>query len=175
MQDERIKRAPDSARQSRAMEDRAITENREYADLSRYSMRQAMGSHAVLPNVGEIPGYHLIWLSTTNKQDAIEARMRQGYTPVTPEDLPGYNHESLKSGAMPGAIGVNEMVLFKLPDELWQRYMRELYHDAPAEEEQRLYANAQSMAEQFKAQGGRVQMGDGFEDLNRPQSRPRFA
>lgn len=176
MQDERLKRAPDAARQSRAVDDRAITESREYADMGRYSMRVAMGSFAVLPDPGELPGYKLIWLSTTNQQDPVQSRMRLGYTPVTPEEMPGFSHESLKSAAMPGCIGVNEMVLFKLPTELWERYMREMYHDAPAEEEQRLYVNAQEAANQVQARGGRVEMGDGFTDMNRPApSRPRFS
>jgi hypothetical protein len=60
---------------------------------------------------------------------------------------------------------VNEMLAFKLPMSLYQRYMKEAHHDAPLREENKLAETAQMIKEQLKSMGSTIEEGDGMSDL----------
>jgi len=130
--------------------------------------------YQALPDPPEVPGWKFMWLSTTNQSDPIHARIRLGYVPVKPDDLPGFQFSTVKTGDYAGMIGVNEMLLFKIPIDVWTAYMRELHHDAPNEEEGRLSAAVDMIREQAERAGGRIQAMDGYSELGR-QTRPRFS
>ena len=89
-----------------------------------------------LPTPPEIPGYHLCWLSTTNSYDPIVKRMRLGYTPVKADELMGFETYKMKSGQYEGMVACNEMVLFKIPTEIWEEIMMEFHHNQPLADEQ---------------------------------------
>jgi len=91
--------------------------------------------------------------------------MRLGYQPIKPEDIPGWEVTSIKTGEWAGFIGVNEMIAFKLPLELYQRYMQEAHHDAPLREEEKLVSSAEFMAQQARTQGAALIMGDGNKEM----------
>jgi len=139
--DDRLKKAADTGRENRG----AATDNdpREEA-IPAVSFRNEFSFDA-LPNLPNIPGYKTIWLTTTNPRDTIQARIRLGYTPVTAADIPGFENLKMKSGEYDGMIGVNEMLAFKLPIEQWEKYMTELHHTAPLEEEEKLRAQLELM------------------------------
>lgn len=132
-----------------------------------------------LPTMPEIPGWHLCWLSTTNQYDPIQKRMRLGFVPAKPEDFGdnGYSIDfdsmRLKSGKWEGYIGVNEMLLFKLPMRIYQAYMLEAHHDAPRREEQRLkeLANADLIKDGRGKPLLRIE-GDGLDQLAGNVRRP---
>lgn len=120
----------------------------------------------VLPTVPAIPGYHICWLSTTNQYDTIAYRMRLGYVPVTQDDIPHFQSTTIKTGEYSGMLGVNEMLLFKIPETLYQRIMKVFHHDRPAQEEERLRANLEDL-QHHKGQPMIAEMGDGTEELLR--------
>jgi hypothetical protein len=93
---------------------------------------------SVLPDLPTIPGWHVCWLTTTNPRDSIAARTRLGYEPIQAEDIPGWEHATLRTGEWAGCVGVNEMIAFKLPMQLYEAYMREAHHVQPLYEEQKL-------------------------------------
>lgn len=136
------------------------------------SFRQEFSFDA-LPNLPSIPGYKTIWLTTTNPRDTIQSRMRLGYVPVRAEEVPGWENLKLKSGEHEGFVGVNEMLAFKLPEDLWRRYMEEMHHTAPLEEEGKLTAQMELMRD---SRGRRLatDIGDGTAELSAPPPRPRF-
>lgn len=136
------------------------------------SFRQQMSFDA-LPNLPEIPGFKSIWLTTTNPRDTITSRMRLGYVPVTAEDVPGWENLKLKSGDYEGLVGVNEMVAFKIPQELWFRYMEEMHHTAPLEEEGKLSAQMELMRDS-RGRKLATDIGDGTAELSASPPRPRF-
>jgi len=86
-----------------------------------------------LPKVPDIPGFHLCWLSTTNSYDTIDKRIRLGYTPVLADELPGYENYRVKAGEHVGHIACNEMLLFKIPMDLYQRVMTHFHYQKPME------------------------------------------
>lgn len=94
-----------------------------------------------LPNPPKIPGWHLAWLSTTNQYTPIQWYMRLGYVPVPKEEMPEMNHLKAHSAEMAGFVSVNEMVLFKIPEDAYQQIMREFHHNRPNDEEGRLREN----------------------------------
>lgn len=121
----------------------------------------------VLPACPQIPGYHTCWLSTTNQYDTIPYRMRLGYTPVTADDVPMFRSTTVKTGEYSGMIGVNEMLLFKVPETIYQKLMRIFHHDRPNEEEERLRANLELMQGGELSKGRQLvtEVGDGTEEM----------
>lgn len=138
----------------------------------KMSFRQSMSFDA-LPNLPEIPGYKTIWLTTTNPRDTISSRMRLGYVPVLASEVPGWENLKLKSGEHEGMVGVNEMLAFKIPTDLWHRYMEEMHHTAPLEEEGKLNAQMELMRDSRGRQLA-TDLGDGTAELRNPPPRPRF-
>lgn len=137
--DERIAKRADSgdARTNRLSLDRAVTENRENTDGIRNAERHAMlrDVNTLLPVPPPIDGYHLVWLTTTNSKDSLEQRFRLGYTLVKPEELPDFRIATQKSGeVIADRIQINEMVLAKIPMELWLQDLQYLHHDLPAQQ-----------------------------------------
>ena len=113
--------------------------------------------NSALPDLpaGIIPGFHLCWLSTTNNYDSIDKRVALGYEPVKASDL-GKGFEGLgkmSSGKFEGCVSCNEMVLFKLPEEIYQEVMRMLHLEDPLEHQRNITANVRSSAQEGK--GGR--------------------
>jgi len=133
--------------------------------------RQAM-HQAALPQLPEIDGYHTCWLTSNNPRDPIHGRLRLGYELLKAEDMGGAHYESLKTGEWAGFVGVNEMVAAKLPIELYQKFMEESHHNAPAREESRLKETAEAIKRQAEAMGADVQMGDGMAELRDEDSAP---
>lgn len=161
MTDERFKKPAGENRVSRAMEDRAVTENREISDDERVAMFRQQFFQSSLPDLPNIPGWHTCWLTTTNPRDSIQTRIRLGYEAVKPEDVPGWEYATLKTGDWAGFIGVNEMLAFKLPLSLYEKYMREAHHDAPLREEEKLTDTAEFMEQQARASNSRLMVGEG--------------
>jgi len=173
MTDERLNKPAGVARVNRAMQDRAVTENREVSEDERVEMFRQQFFQSSLPDLPQIPGWHMCWLTTANPRDSIQSRIRLGYEPVKPEDVPGWEYATLKTGDWQGFIGVNEMLAFKLPTSLYERYMREAHHDAPFREEEKLSDTARFMQEQARANKTNVTIGDGNQELGE-QREPIF-
>lgn len=174
MSDERLKKIADPARQSRALQNREVTEERQLSDDDRVEMFRQQFYQSALPDLPPIPGYHTCWLTTTNPRDSVQARMRLGYEPIKPEDAPGYEYITLKTGEYAGLIGVNEMLAFKLPLRLYQAFMEEAHFNAPMREDEKLVAMTEAMQEQAERAGGRLIEGDGMADLRKVPERPVF-
>jgi hypothetical protein len=172
--DERLKKTADTARRSRAMDDRRVTESRELSDDDRVQMFRDAFYQSALPDLPEIPGYHVCWLTTTNPRDPIQGRFRLGYEPVKPEEVPGWEYASIKTGEYAGLIGVNEMIAAKLPDRLYYRLMREAHHDAPLREEERITSDMDSMAERAGRSKSRMFEDDGMSSLREAPPEPEF-
>jgi len=163
--DERLKKELGVGRQSREMEDRQVTENREVTDDDRLEMFRAQLFNDALPDLPNIPGYHVCWLTTTNPRDPIHRRIQLGYEPIKASEVPGMEFASVKTGEWAGMVGVNEMIAFKLPETLYQRFMQEAHHDAPLREENKLAETAEIMRQQAEGSGSTLFEGDGMMEM----------
>jgi len=172
--DDRLKKTTDTGRRSRAMDDRRVTESRELSDDDRVQMFRDAFYQSALPDLPEIPGYHVCWLTTTNLRDPIQGRFRLGYEPVKPEEVPGWEYASVKTGEYAGLIGVNEMIAAKLPERLYFRLMREAHHDAPLREEERITSSMDSMNERARGSKSRMIEDDGFSEMREAPPEPQF-
>lgn len=173
MSDERLKKSAAEGRGNRAMEDRAATENRVISDDERVEMFRQQFFQSSLPDLPKLAGWHTCWLTTTNPRDSIQTRMRLGYEPVKPEDVPGWEYATLKTGDWAGFIGVNEMLAFKLPLSLYEKYMREAHHDAPLREEEKLTDTTEFLEQQARSSKSRLTMGDGTAEIGKARE-PEF-
>lgn len=172
MSDERLSKQTVNARKSKASQDRQVTEDREATDAERLDMFRAAHAQASLPDIPPIPGFHVVWLTSTNSKDSLQMRHRMGYAPVVPEDVKGFEFVADKGSQTDGLIRVNEMVAYKLPMHLYNLYMRENHHYAPAREETKLTDTAQQVKEQLARKGSRVDEGDGVEALRQMDAIP---
>jgi hypothetical protein len=161
MLDERLKKSAGDGRMNRVMKDRPVSENRELSDNERVEMFRHQFFQSSLPDLPKLPGWHMCWLTTTSSRDSIQNRVKWGYEPVKPEDVPGWEYATIKTGDWVGHIGVNEMLAYKIPINLYERYMKEAHHDAPSREEGKLADTAKFMEEQARASKSKISYGDG--------------
>lgn len=175
--DERLGNEAGKDKRDRSVEDRAVTQSRTLTEKDRLAAFRQSLFQAALPNLPEIPGWHVCWLSTTNRNDPIHRRVQLGYEPITVKDVPGYNFGelSVKTGEWQGCIGVNEMVAFKLPQELYLAYMKEVHHDQPLSEDEKLTSTADFIREQAERVGGKVEEFDGISSLRKAPPKADFS
>lgn len=137
--------------------------------------------NSALPDLPKdaIPGFHLCWLSTTNQYDSIDKRLALGYEPVKAAEL-GKGFEALgkmSSGKFEGCVSCNEMVLFKLPEEIYQEVMRMMHLEDPLEYQRNITATVRSTAQEGK--GGRSILEGGIlemeKEANKASSNVRFS
>ena len=172
MSDERLKKSADN-RESRATTDRPVAEDRAISESERVEMFRQQFFQSALPDFPKLPGFHTCWLTTTNPRDSIHGRLRLGYEPIKPEDVPGWEYASIKTGEWQGFIGVNEMLAFKLPTSLYNAYMTEAHHDSPLREEEKLTDTAEFMQQQARASKADLLIGEGNAELGIAR-KPKF-
>ena len=129
----------------------------------------------VLPNPPAVPGWHFCWLSTTNSSDPIYKRIQKGYQPVRASELPGFTHTKVTEGEFEGVISCNEMLLFKIEEELYQDIMSYLHHELPMNEEELLKANMSEQLQGEDRDGNRLGEVEGFDTLARRVKTPTFS
>ena len=112
-------------------------------------------TQSALPKLKPMDGWHLCWLSTTNTYDSIDKRMRLGYKPVTSDELPGYENFRVMAGEHTGYISCNEMLLFKLPMDVYQAVMTQMHHTAPLEEAQKIEVQLENLQGQARDSSNR--------------------
>lgn len=173
MTDERLKKSEGSIRESRAMTDRPVTENRDVTDQDRLDMFRMQHFQHVLPDLPQLPGYHVCWLTTTNNSDSLMSRMRLGYEPLLPEDIPGLEFQFAQSAENPGWISLNEMVAAKIRYNLYAGFMKHAHHDEPNSEE----AKIAQVGDRIRADSNGVtaarDVGDGMEEMRLAKAAPR--
>jgi hypothetical protein len=130
-------------------------------------------ANSALPDLpgGIIPGFHLCWLSSTNTYDSIDKRLALGYEPVKASDL-GKGFENLgkmSSGKFEGCISCNEMILFKLPEDIYQEVMRLLHLEDPLEHQRNITATVRGQAQEGK--GGRSILEGGILEMEKEASK----
>lgn len=154
-------------------------QDRMLTDDERFAIFQASSGQSVLPNLPDMPGYHVCWLTTSNPRDTIAARIRMGYELVTPAMLSSpdeWTGASLKSGEYKNVIAVNEMIAARIRLSLYNRYMREIHDTMPRAEEEKLRLATMAAKEQMESVGSRIaEEGDGTADIvQRARPMPEF-
>lgn len=167
-------RGQSAERDSRASKDRPVKENRELTEADRLEMFRSQFFQSALPTLPDIPGFHICWLTTTNPRDTIQMRTRLGYEPVRAEEIPGWQHATLKTGDYAGCIGINELLAYKLPIRLYEMYMREAHHNQPLQEELKLKAVLDVIRKEAEEAGADVEEGEGTAELGKAHGRPMF-
>jgi hypothetical protein len=173
-------RSDSDARKSRHLSDREVTQNRTLTDDERLDEFRRSFYQSVLPDIPDIPGYHVCWLTTNNPRDSIPGRIRLGYSPIKASDVPGWEYASLKTGEYAGCIGVNEMIAFKLPTHLYEAYMYEAHHAQPMMEERKLASVIDVIREEAAraaksgARGVKITLEGGMEELAEERQPPSF-
>lgn len=176
--DSRLKKSLSSgSRETRSSEDasRKPPEDSFVSSEERRRMFKDEWTQSALPNAPHIPGWHVCWLSTTNSYDSIDKRIRLGYVPVKAEEIQGFENYRVKAGEYVGYVACNEMLLFKIPEELYQDIMTHFHHDQPLEEANKIKVNAEQQVGRDSSgrRLGQVE-GEGLGDIDKPLPAPVF-
>lgn len=177
-----VKRVRNSSesRDSRRSDDRDTTMDRGVTDGERVEMLRRTFFQSALPDIPPIEGYHVCWLTTQNPRDPVHGRMRLGYELIKANEIPGFEHLGLKTGDYPGVIGINEMIASKIPNHLYEAFMREVHFDQPLREEEAIYNNALAVSEdaaRAAKRGGQMKaplIEAGTQDLGQGRESPSF-
>ena len=178
MANARIKRDLDDRLADRAAEavnSRATASESDIARKERLDAFRDKWQNSALPDLPKdaIPGFHLCWLSTTNTYDSIDKRMALGYEPVKAAEL-GKGFETLgkmSSGKFEGCVSCNEMVLFKLPEDIYQEVMRMLHLEDPLEHQRNITSQVRGAAETGK--GGRSLLEGGLLEMEKESAKAK--
>jgi hypothetical protein len=162
-------------REDRASEDasRSDPEKKFISTQERRKMWDEEWTQSALPKLPNMDGWHPCWLSTTNSYDSIDKRIRLGYVPVKADELPGYENYRVKAGEYVGYISCNEMLLFKLPMDIYQEYMTEMHHDRPRDEADKVRVQLESLQGQRDSNGKKLVNveGDGIGSIDQQPSK----
>ena len=126
-------------------------------------------TQSALPKVPQVPGWHTCWLSTTNSYDSIDKRMRLGYVPVKSEEMPGFENFRVKAGEHTGFVACNEMLLFKIPMDMYQDVMTQVHHEMPNDEAEKIKVQVEQLQGGQDSSGRNLAEveGDGLRQLSR--------
>ncbi len=175
--DTRLTRSNKAGRESRALQDnsREAPEKKFESSRRRNKMFRDEFTQEALPTAPDIPGFHCCWLSTTHQYDPIHKRIRIGYVPVKAEELQGFENFRVKAGELEGFIACNEMVLYKLPLDIYQDYMAEVHHYSPLDEQEKIKVQQEQMLNARDSNGRKLGAyeGDGM-DFDLSQEAPVF-
>lgn len=162
-----VKRSEDrKARQAVISEERKHTRER----IREFRDRWANNALPDLPR-DMIPGYHLCWGTTQSKMDTLESRVALGYELVKHSELPKEFHNlvgKVTSGQFEGVVNCNEMVLLKMPMELYQEVMTMLHHEDPLEHQMNITTAIREKAEEMR---GSFSLDEGYLDMEKAVSR----
>jgi hypothetical protein len=152
--DSRIKRSAGETRKNRTEMDESRAAPEENFPMTR-ERRRARNEfqQTVLPSIPDIPGYHLCWLATNSQYDPIHRRFTLGYTPVRADEMPGYDMYKVKEGDQSGHIMCNEMLLCKMPMDVYQDIMLEHHHYQPMDEAEKIKVQQEQLVNQRDRSG----------------------
>lgn len=147
--DSRIKRSAGETRQKRTEQDASRAAPEENFPVA-HERRRARNEfqQTVLPSIPDIPGYHLCWLATNSQYDPIHRRFNLGYMPVRADEMPGYDMYKVKDGDQSGHIMCNEMLLCKMPMDVYQEIMLEHHHYQPMDEAEKIKVQQEQLVNQ---------------------------
>ena len=181
MADERIVKQTETkfavnsgARADRAVEDVKRVEGSSMADKIR-AIREGWSDNILPSRIDGDPAFHYCWLSTTNQSDPVYRRLQLGYELVRADELPLMALQNrVPSGEFEGCISINEMILAKIPNELYQEIMAINHYERPLQEEELLRANME--LDEADSDGHRLGQvyGDGIQNLGQRVRRPVF-
>jgi hypothetical protein len=160
----------------RAAEERENTEERELTEDERLELFRDSLQQSVLPDLPHVPGYHVFWATRSNPRDSIQWRLRLGYRLIRVEECPGFESMAITSGDYAGVIAVNEMLAMRIPLSLYNKYMREVHHLMPMQEEEKVRHRVEAVKADARTRGTTVDEGDGMADIvQRARAMPAFS
>ena len=91
------------------------------------------------------------------------------------QDVKGFENYRVKAGEHTGYIACNEMLLFKIPMDMYQDIMAHFHHEAPLEEANKIRMQAENIQGRDSSgkRLGQVE-GEGIEQLDKPLPAPTF-
>jgi hypothetical protein len=79
-----------------------------------------------------------------------------GYELVKAAEVSGFEAYKVKSGELEGCVSCNEMVLYKLPMDLYQEIMMEMHHNAPLDEQDKIKIQQEQLQNNARDSNGRA-------------------
>ncbi len=132
MSDERLKNVQQKDKSQKTADDRPSRVS-EISEDEFENLLRASDVSGILPVPPKKAGWHRIWLSETAQQIPIARYERLGYTRVSPSDVDGFGQEFLKSPSGVEEVRCNEMILYEIPEDRYQKIMNRFHYEMPLE------------------------------------------
>lgn len=161
-----------------AQEDYSVKSDGEMSDEEYIRRFRVSLVNNILPDLPKIPGYHLCWVpqNSNNQYDTVDFRKRVGYSVVKPEEVPNFMVGNNRSGQHEGCVSYNELILVKIPDRLYQLYMRDSHHTQPIEQERVIKQNIVAIEDKEGQSAARdLNEMTGINNLARKVATPNFS
>lgn len=141
----------------------------------RLALIRSEWSDDILPAVPNDEKFHYCWLSTTNQADPIYRRLRLGYELVQYGEMKQFGLANrVNSGEYEGCVAINEMILSRIPLELYNELMTIAHYERPNDEEKLLKANLKLDEEDSEGNALGIVEGTGMAKLGKNVRRPSF-
>lgn len=158
-QDERLVRSSEPDVRGDRGEHETSVRNDGLDGLSQAELDQLVASEfdqTALPNAPMIPGHHLVWLTTQSKYDTLQKRERLGYRPVRQSEVPGFDASNgVDVASKDGNVTCNEMILYKIREDMYQAIMRHFHHKRPMDEEAGIVDSIKAREQQERDSAGK--------------------
>lgn len=160
-EDDRLSKQEDPARADRGAQDAQRFEDDGLAmtPAERMRMIRSEWMNEALPTPPKLAGWHLCWLTTNSNYDPLSKRLRLGYQLVRKSEMPSFETgvmDENKNSEFVDYVTCNEMILAKIPEELYQQIMLEFHHNMPLEGEEAIKSSISDNMRHEDSDGNRV-------------------
>jgi len=134
----------------------------------RIQMIRNEWAQVALPKPPDKPGIHWFWGSTTSTTDTVHRRLKLGYELVKKSELPDFKIEKANSADYGEYITCNEMILMKLPTEIYGDILNIFHHEMPLDEERSIRDQVENRKEELNGRAGKEiiqNVGEGLNNL----------
>jgi hypothetical protein len=86
------------------------------------------------------------------------------------DEFPGFDNYRVKAGEQTGFIACNEMILYKLPMEIYQEAMLQMHHELPMDEADKVRLQVEQLQGGGRDSNGKSLVnveGEGFGEFDR--------
>lgn len=131
---------------------------------------------SVMPDPPIIEGFDTTWGTTmADSQGQLRWMLQNGYSFVTPEEVPYYRNFTPRSAGLDGVVSYNELVALKIKKGRKEMLAKRVHHDMPLALEAALKTDISALSDSAK-HNVKIKMEEGMRSMgNAPMKRPTFS
>jgi hypothetical protein len=134
--------------------------------------------NTILPHVPDDGAWRYCWVPTDSvvSSDNVHVRLRGGWQLVKWGEVPGFTPEVMnnRSATIGDVISFNEMVLMRIPKQVWEKIMTYHHHTATLEQEASIRERAMSLIGDTTKLSNPEYVSEDLQNYGRSRKKPSF-